>query len=478
MYNRTKSTNFGRNLAKMRKLLLLTLAVIISFSSTLIINGKGGAAANTFPDVSSIYANEVQFLIDRNVVTGYPDNTFRPDVEVTRGQAAAFISRALELDGEMRSTSFPDVLLTYQFSGYIESAVEKGIITGYPDGTFRPDVKVTRAEMAILLSRAFDWGENPDFTLKFTDVSLDTKAYESINQIASARVSTGYPDRTFRPNNPLKRIEFALFVARSMNEEFRPTIESIIASYYKEAVVINAPEGLNVRPEPSTRLAPIGKLPNGTAVKVFKIVAGNWAEIDYKGKIAYVHKDFLSTNQLAGKRIVIDPGHGGKDGGASANGIVEKNLVLDVSLILRDKLNATGATVIMTRSTDVFVELTDRAKIANDANANAFISIHANAAGETAHGLETFWNKRHESEESKLLAETIQKHLVETLKFRDRGAKERDLSVIRNTTMPSVLVELGFITNTAEAERMKQQSFKEDAATAILTGILEFYANK
>lgn len=464
----------------MRKLFLLTLAVIISFSSTLIINGKGGAAANTFPDVSSIYANEVQFLINKNVVTGFPDNTFRPDLEVTRGQAAAFIARALELDGEMRSTSFPDVLATYQFSGYIESAAQKGIITGYPDGNFRPDVKVTRAEMAILLSRAFNWGENPELNLTFTDVSLDTKAYNSINQIASARVSTGYPDRTFRPNNPLKRIEFALFVARSMNEEFRPSMESIISSYYKEAIVINAPEGLNVRPEASTRLAPIGKLPNGTVVKVYKTVANNWAEIEYKGKVAYVHKDFLSTisNQLTGKKIVIDPGHGGRDGGASANGIIEKNLVLDVSLILRDKLAATGATVIMTRSTDVFIELTDRAKIANDANADAFISIHANAAGETAHGLETFWNKRHESEESKLLAETIQKHLVETLKFRDRGAKERDLSVIRNSTMPSVLVELGFITNAAEAERMKQQMFKEDAATAILTGILEFYSNK
>lgn len=389
----------------MRKLLLLTLAVIISFTSTLIYSSPGGSAAKNFPDVNTQYSKEVQFLVENNVVSGFPDGTFRPNEEVTRGQAAAFIARALTLDGEKRETPFPDVSEDYRFSGYIDSASKEGIITGYPDGTFRPDVKVTRAQMAIMLSRAFTIKPTPDFSITFTDVRMGAEANEAIQLIADARISTGYPDKTFRPNNHLTRIEFALFVARTMNEEFRPNLP------------------------------------------------------------------------LQGKVIAVDPGHGGHDGGAEANGIIEKVLALEVGLLLRDELRAAGATVVMTRSTDVFLTLSDRATIANDAKADAFISIHANSfTNDTAHGLETFWNSKYESEDSKELAETIQKHLVETLELHNRGAKEGNFHVIRETQMPSVLVELGFISNKAEAELMKTQAFKEDSAKAILAGILEFYS--
>lgn len=389
----------------MRKLLLLTFAVIIGFTSTFVFSSPGGSAAKNFPDVNTQYSKEVQFLVENNVVTGYPDGTFRPNEEVTRGQAAAFIARALKLEGEKRKTPFPDVSKDYQFSGYIDSASKQGIITGYPDGSFRPDVKVSRAEMAIMLTRAFTIEPTSDVSITFTDVRMGAEANKAIQLIADARISTGYPDRTFRPNNHLTRIEFALFVARTMSVEFR----------------LNLP--------------------------------------------------------LLGKVITVDPGHGGHDGGAAANGIIEKILALEVGLLLRDELRAAGATVVMTRTTDVYLTLSERAQIANNAEADAFISIHANSfTKESAHGLETFWHSKYEAAESKQLAETIQKHLVQTLKLHNRGAKEGNFHVVRETKMPSVLVELGFISNPTEAELMKTQAFKEDSARAILAGVLEFYS--
>lgn len=178
---------------------------------------------------------------------------------------------------------------------------------------------------------------------------------------------------------------------------------------------------------------------------------------------------------IKGKKIVVDPGHGGTDPGAVSNGIQEKELVLDIGLRVQKLLEEAGAEVIMTRTTDVFITLDERVRIANQNNANSFVSIHANASGETAHGTETYWNNSHSSKESKELAEVIQKKMIEKLGTRDRGVKEARFQVIRQSTMPSVLVEVGFITNKDEAKKMQTDDFRKKAAEAIFEGIVEYY---
>ena len=183
-----------------------------------------------------------------------------------------------------------------------------------------------------------------------------------------------------------------------------------------------------------------------------------------------------STKGLAGKKIMIDAGHGGRDVGAAHNSLMESELVLDISLKVQQLLEQLGVTVVMTRDTDVFLSLAERVELANSANVDAFVSIHANSAANTAaKGTETYWNSTYVGEESKRLATAIQKQLLEKLKTVDRGVKQANFQVIRQTRMPSVLVEVGFISNEEEAKRMLTQEFRVQAAHAIVDGLVDYY---
>ncbi|CAM3777137.1 hypothetical protein GCM10009865_50670 [Aeromicrobium ponti] len=175
----------------------------------------------SFPDVSSEHRffNEISYLTGELVITGFPDGSFRPNATVTRAQAAIMIGRALKLDGEQRDTIFTDAGASLKASGYIAAATERGIITGFPDGTFRPDAPVTRGQMAIFLARAFELTEEAPVT--FSDVSSKSSSYEYIKKILADRITSGYPDGTFRPDQNLIRADFSAFMARALEEEFK-----------------------------------------------------------------------------------------------------------------------------------------------------------------------------------------------------------------------------------------------------------------
>lgn len=171
-------------------------------------------------------------------------------------------------------------------------------------------------------------------------------------------------------------------------------------------------------------------------------------------------------------RVVIDPGHGGKDSGAtSASGYYEKELVLKIGLKVHELLQKVeGVEAILTRPDDTFVELADRAAIANEADADLFVSIHANALDKSSiRGTETFYW----TEQSQAFAQVMHKHLIQATKFPDRKVKQGNFHVIRNTKMPSVLLELGFLTNKAEEAAMYEAGFVDRVAAAIVTGIKE-----
>lgn len=253
---------------------------------------------------------------------------------------------------------------------------------------------------------------------------------------------------------------------------------------------------LNVRQTPSASGNRLGSLARGASVSIYeRNVNGNWLKIMYNNQLAYVHGDFVTvtlnnnnqnssgqtpnrvpSNALAGKTIVIDPGHGGSDPGAVGNGLREKDVTLRVSLELQKKLEAAGARVVMTRTTDTFVSVNRRFEIANASNGHSFVSIHTNSLSNSqAHGTETFWNRSHQHAQSQQLAQVAQKHLIQQLNTRDRGVKEGNFGVVRYTRIPSILVELGFITNPNDANMMKQDKFYDDASEALLQAIIEFH---
>jgi N-acetylmuramoyl-L-alanine amidase len=203
--------------------------------------------------------------------------------------------------------------------------------------------------------------------------------------------------------------------------------------------------------------------------------------VEGKKKTGYIYKNDLNTG-IYNKVIVLDAGHGGYDGGASGNGIIEKQLNLDVTLALKEKLENAGAIVHLTRSSDVYISLDERAALSKKVGADIFVSIHANSATPSAHGAETYYSGQpYNGEtnpfptESMLLATYIQNHLVSETNMYDRNAKHGGYIVLRRNSVPSALVELGFITNASDAAKMKQSNYKYQAAEGIYKGILEYF---
>lgn len=189
---------------------------------------------------------------------------------------------------------------------------------------------------------------------------------------------------------------------------------------------------------------------------------------------------------LAGVTIVIDPGHGGPDTGAiGPTGTYEKNNTLAIGLDLADLLRSAGAKVILTRRTDVTpaigtytesLDLQARTKIANDLQADLFVSLHNDAfSNPDIVGVSTFYSLDSPvSAQSQVFAESIQSELVKAVALSSRGVKNANFYVIKNTQMPAVLVEVGFISNPGEEKLLGTRDFQSKAARGIYTGILKF----
>lgn len=180
-----------------------------------------------------------------------------------------------------------------------------------------------------------------------------------------------------------------------------------------------------------------------------------------------------SVNQ--DKLIVIDAGHGGKDPGALGTKTQEKVIALRASELLKTELQKLGYKVYMTRSTDEYVGLYDRAAMANDLSATLFVSIHMNAfTNPNTSGVEVLYANESLSSD-KGLAQSIQKELISSLGAVDRGVKAMPrLVVLKETLMTSVLCELGFITNPNEQEKLMTDAYLIKAAAAMAKGISNF----
>jgi len=173
-------------------------------------------------------------------------------------------------------------------------------------------------------------------------------------------------------------------------------------------------------------------------------------------------------------KIVIDPGHGGKDSGAVGNGLREKDITLDIALKLRDKL-AAYADVSLTRGGDSFITLADRAAVANSIGADCFVSIHVNAGGST--GFESYIYTKG-LRRSRELQKTVHNEVAAFYMAQglpDRGMKQANFAVLRETTMPAVLLENLFIDTDSDAVKLKDPAFRDKAAGAIASGVVKAF---
>ncbi len=177
------------------------------------------------------------------------------------------------------------------------------------------------------------------------------------------------------------------------------------------------------------------------------------------------------------KIVVIDAGHGGKDPGAiGTTGAREKDFALTMALKLEKRLSGSQITVILTRKNDTYLELSQRANIANNLKADAFISIHANSTGTmgSASGTETLYT-RPECED---FANTLHKHLIAATGLTDRKVKNQNLAVTRLTKMPAALLEAGFINHPADEMKLFDPAFQDKVVESIAKALYEFFGVK
>ncbi|MBU5312237.1 N-acetylmuramoyl-L-alanine amidase [Tissierella carlieri] len=176
--------------------------------------------------------------------------------------------------------------------------------------------------------------------------------------------------------------------------------------------------------------------------------------------------------------IIIDAGHGGVDPGAiGPTGVKEKEITLKLALKAGNLLKSRGVNIEYTRIDDRYVELKQRAIIANDAKARFFLSIHINSAtNQSATGTETF--AFFQGGQGEKMARAIQSNLVEAIGLPNRGVKYANFAVLRETNMPAALTEVNFICNPKEEAMLKSEIFLDKAALGIAKGVIEFLGFK
>ncbi len=194
---------------------LMTASIVVPVSVDAHMGGKkhGGHKFKDVNDRHSHYAS-IHKLADRQVIKGYKDGTFRPNQQVTRGQVASIIANVLDLNTEnISDPGFLDVTSDNSHYRGIAALVEAGIIDGYGDGTFRPNAPLTRAQMAKILVKAFQFQQTGNADTPFIDVN-SSEYIDFIITLYELGITKGTSRSTFSPNDPVTRGQLASFVLR------------------------------------------------------------------------------------------------------------------------------------------------------------------------------------------------------------------------------------------------------------------------
>jgi N-acetylmuramoyl-L-alanine amidase len=635
--------------------LILCLSLALSLSPST-------ALAAGFSDLKGNWAApEIAKAVDAGYIKGYPDGRFKPAAGVTRAEFLTMVDNAFQLAAAQNPGTFRDVRPGAWFGSSVQAAVYSGLVSGYPDHTFRPQQAVTRQEAACILAPLLKLQE--DGALRFTDTrQIAAWAKPSVSQLAVGGIITGYPDGTFRPEKIISRAEAVAIINKALTsrtvvqtpapgrgDQGVPVVQTpepgrgdtgelavdVSHDQYGEKVDITVVQGAvyNVAElQDPQRLVitvpgvtvvrtpleiPVGEGGLDKVTTNFSGTGPGTAEVEISfatpGPLTYyttpgqsgelqitvppqIYKieatpvsDFLAVNlwatgplnyqtsmqgnpqqlvlyfpgiglspgllnwqqqvsaagvdglqfsepqpitaqlavqtkqditcssdssnqgqqmvlrlrentnpagqsgqgvqsglagqgNLAGKCIVLDPGHGGNDPGAiGPHGVEEKWVTLPIALKAADILRQQGANVIMTRTVDANPDLLARPELANDNNADVFVSIHANwIRNSSIGGTGTYTyappgTPLGQQRTARLhLASCLQDDLVKTLGLHDSGVIEDNFAVLRCTTMPAALVEVAFISNSWEERLLGDSNFQQQAAAAIASGITRF----
>ncbi|MBW3493315.1 N-acetylmuramoyl-L-alanine amidase [Bacillus sp. FDAARGOS_1420] len=384
---------------------------LLSYSSS--------AFANThkFSDVPAWADKSVNYLVDKKVLSGYPDGTFGSSDTLDRASAATIMTKALGIHIDLNAKpSFTDSQ-NHWGTPYIAAAEKAGIIKGEGNGIFNPSGKVTRAAMATMLVNAYKLQDrtNNNGQSKFDDLKGHW-GEKFANILIDLKISVG-TDNGWQPNKFITRAEAAQLTAKTDTLQYSPKnpLES-------KTIIIDPGHG-GADPGKSTKGLPESKIVLDTSLRLQQLLEK--------------HTPFTV---LLTRESDTRPGHDQKS-----------------SLQERVKFAKQN-------EGDIFISI----------HANAY---NGNAKGTETYYYKSSESEKTNPhvEESHVLAEKIQARLVEALQTRDRGVKHGDLHVIRENGMPAVLTELAFIDNGVDYSKLSTANGRQIAAQAIYEGILDYY---
>ncbi|MEK5039771.1 N-acetylmuramoyl-L-alanine amidase [Sporosarcina sp. FSL K6-3457] len=422
------------------------------------------------------YAERINGLYYAGVTKG-DSGKFLPNNFLTRSQFSLFLARAMD-DQFALSVTFPEQTSRTYFAKVTTTGGDVLNVRTLPSVDGSVIHKLNSGEIVEVVGQSGDWL-----------LILFDNGEGYINSRYTIEVGTETPPEVkppvevvppvVEPEEPLEPVEPSIPDDSDDANQEVPELPSHTANLTGKVTV----KSLNIRESASTDSAVIDTLTLGQTVEVLSL-EGYWAKIYVNSKTGYVHKTYLkllnkADNPLKDRIIVLDPGHGAHDPGASNNKVTEKSITLKVALLVEDKLKNAGANVIMTRSNDTFLTLEERTEFAKKNYAETFVSIHVNSAtSKSANGTETYFDSslNANSAESKALATLIQKNLVKDANMTDRGVKDERFYVIRNTNVASVLIELAFISNADDFKKLTSDSFLEIYAESIYQGLVQYYS--
>ncbi len=242
---------------------------------------------------------------------------------------------------------------------------------------------------------------------------------------------------------------------------------------------------VNIRQGPGMSYAIADSTTKGTKVHIMKR-KNNWLYVRYADhKFGWIaswlvneHNPQLNkTTKISEATIVLDPGHGGSDSGAlSSQGKMEKTYTLRVAKVVAKKLRAAGAHVVLTRDSDEYVGLSARPALANKLHADAFISFHFDSSPEKnqASGVTTYY---YHKSTSLTLAKDLSND-ASTLPIQSKGVEFGDFLVIRDNSVPAVLMELGYINDKSDFKTISSAQYPNEVAHAVYAGLSTYFANQ
>ncbi|HDR6299871.1 N-acetylmuramoyl-L-alanine amidase [Bacillus cereus group sp. RP37] len=384
---------------------------LLSYSSS--------AFANThkFPDVPAWADKSVNYLVDKKVLSGYPDGTFGSSDTLDRAAAATIMTKVLGIHVDTNAKpSFTDSQ-NHWATPYIAAAEKAGIVNGEGNGIFNPSGKVTRAAMAAMLVNAYKLQDrtNSNVQSKFNDLKGHW-GEKFANILIDLKISVG-TDNGWQPNRFITRAEAAQLTAKT------DTLQSGPKNPIESKTIIIDPGHGGADPGKPTKGLPESKIVLDTSLRLQQLLEKR-----------------TPFTVLLTRESDTRPGHDQKS-----------------SLQERVKFAKQN-------EGDIFISI----------HANAF---NGNAKGTETYYYNSSESEKTNPhvEESRVLAEKIQTRLVEALQTRDRGVKHGDLHVIRENDMPAVLTELAFIDNGIDYSKLSTASGRQIAAEAIYEGILDYY---